>query len=71
MRDVGKQVNVPYLAIGGINEGNVAQTIEAGATGVAVISALLDVPDTRTVALKLKAELDRSWAHRLRMKGLV
>lgn len=64
LRAVGKRVNVPYLAIGGINESNVAQAIEAGASGVAVISALLDVPDTRSMALKLRAELDRSWAYR-------
>ena len=64
LRDVGHHMRISYLAIGGINEGNVAQVMEAGAVGVAVITALLEAPDAGAMAARLKAELERTWTHR-------
>ena len=38
-------VSIPLLAIGGINAGNAAEVIRAGAHGIAVISAVSDAED--------------------------
>lgn len=46
----------PVIAIGGINETNAKQVIECGATGIAVVSAILRAPCPKTAALRLKNE---------------
>ncbi len=46
---------LPLLAIGGINRGNVARVIRAGAGGVAVVSAISRSPDPRREAAALLA----------------
>ncbi|MFC1935597.1 thiamine phosphate synthase [Chloroflexota bacterium] len=51
---VARSVNVPFLAIGGVNSSNVAQVIAQGAAGAAVISAILAPPDTQQAARELK-----------------
>ena len=38
---VKEQINIPVIALGGINESNVSSVIENGADGIAVISAIL------------------------------
>ncbi|HSQ64524.1 MAG TPA: thiamine phosphate synthase [Polyangiaceae bacterium] len=43
------------LALGGVNMGNAAQCVEAGASGVAVIRALLDAADPAGAARTLAA----------------
>ncbi len=48
----------PICAIAGINESNAADVIEAGADGVAVISALSLVPDPALAAQNLRAVVD-------------
>jgi thiamine-phosphate pyrophosphorylase len=40
--------NIPLVAIGGISQANASEVIEAGADSVALISALLSVPDQIT-----------------------
>lgn len=47
IRRVKGVVDVPVVAIGGINSDNVRQVVEAGADGVAVISAVVSAPDIR------------------------
>jgi thiamine-phosphate pyrophosphorylase len=54
LRDVGKVTKIPFLAIGGVNTANVAQVLEYGAHGAAVISAILASPDTAQAAQGLK-----------------
>lgn len=44
---------VPWFAIGGIDAGNVAQVLAAGATRVAVVRAVLDAPDPAAAARAL------------------
>jgi len=41
LREIRKSINIPILAIGGINAENAKEIIEAGADGVAVVSAIL------------------------------
>ena len=54
LRDVGNVINVPFLAIGGVNTTNVAHVLEHGAHGAAIISAILTSPDARQAAKGLK-----------------
>lgn len=45
IRQVTEKVKIPVFAIGGINRANLREALMAGATGVAVVSAILTVPD--------------------------
>ncbi len=49
IREVKEKVRIPIFAIGGINQINLKEVLEAGATGVAVISAILTSPDITQV----------------------
>lgn len=44
---VKRKVTIPIIAIGGINENNTPSAINAGASGVAIISAIADAPDVK------------------------
>jgi thiamine-phosphate pyrophosphorylase len=54
----------PLCAIAGIDVGNAARTIEAGADGVAVISALSRASDPQEAARELREIVDRALAAR-------
>ena len=54
LAQVRQSVNIPFLAIGGINAANVAQVMAQGAAGVAVISAILGSASPRNAARELK-----------------
>ncbi|HCQ01143.1 MAG TPA: thiamine phosphate synthase, partial [Candidatus Latescibacteria bacterium] len=45
LKEVTKAVTIPVFAIGGITPDRVQGCLEIGATGVAVISAILSAPD--------------------------
>jgi thiamine-phosphate pyrophosphorylase len=47
------------VAIGGINAANAERVLEAGADGLAVVSAVCSAPDPETAARALRAILDR------------
>ncbi|MDR1863575.1 MAG: thiamine phosphate synthase [Treponema sp.] len=49
-----KAVKIPVAAIGGIGPGNIRAVLEAGASGAAVISAILSQPDIREAAAALR-----------------
>jgi len=51
---VAAAVRVPVVAIGGIHGGNAASVIEAGAAGVAVISALVSAADPEAAAREIR-----------------
>ncbi len=55
---VAAAVEVPVFAIGGIEEGNVAQLTALGLRRVCVIRALADAPDPEQAARRLRAMLD-------------
>ena len=53
VRQVAAEITLPWYAIGGITADNIAQVTEAGATRIAVSSAVCSVEDSRTAAAKL------------------
>ena len=69
-RDIGElkmmatTAPVPVIAIGGIGVDQVATVIEEGASGIAVISAILDAPDPGRAAAELRSILNQ---HQLRI----
>lgn len=50
-------VSIPVVAIGGVNANNAAAVMQAGAEGIAVISAILSQPDIGAAAAALRAAL--------------
>jgi len=59
IRDAAAALTVPWVAIGGIDLGNVAEVVGAGAPGVAVVRAIRDAEDPEAAARELRAALDR------------
>ncbi len=59
-----KMRGAPAGAIAGINEGNAADVIAAGADGLAVISAVTAVDDPEAAARRLRAIVDAALARR-------
>jgi len=53
LRDIAAAVKIPIIAIGGITATNARKCIDAGARGVAVISAIFDADDPRKAAEEL------------------
>lgn len=50
---IAKAVKIPVIAIGGIDATNARACIDAGAQGVAVVSAIMDASDPRAAAQTL------------------
>ena len=53
VRNLSSRLSIPIIAIGGINAGNVTECWDAGAAGVAVISAIAGADDPRAAAQAL------------------
>ena len=53
LAEIARAVSIPVVAIGGIKLDNAAATLQAGAAGVAVISAVIGAPDPETAARRL------------------
>ena len=60
LRMMTRAMKVPVVAIGGINSTNAAAMIEAGAAGVAVVSAIVAADDVEAAARALRAAVDAS-----------
>src|SRR3989344_48886 len=60
IRRIARRVRIPVIGIGGISRYNAHQVIEAGADGIAVISALTLAPNPTIAARKLRAIVDAS-----------
>ena len=54
---IASQVSLPLLGIGGINVSNVAQVIESGASGAALISGILSSENPRQAARDMLAQM--------------
>jgi thiamine-phosphate diphosphorylase/hydroxymethylpyrimidine kinase/phosphomethylpyrimidine kinase len=55
LAEVARQAPIPVVAIGGITPGNTLPLLEAGAKGVAVISAYCGAPDPRLAVREFEA----------------
>ena len=53
VRETAERVSIPIVAIGGVAASNVGQVMRAGASGAAVISAIMDSADPRAAAARL------------------
>ena len=58
--EVKRKVNIPVVAIGGINRENVEEVIRAGADGVAVISAVFKEKDVGLATCQLYEEIQEA-----------
>ena len=54
IREVSRAIRIPVVAIGGIQLGNVEEVIRRGASGVAVISAIIHAKDTKEAAQQMR-----------------
>ncbi len=61
VRAVADAVRVPVIAVGGVTAQNVAEVVEAGADGVAVIGAVMDADDPKEAASRLRHALDDAY----------
>lgn len=61
---ISEAVGIPVIAIGGITAVNAGDAIRAGASGVAVIGAIMDAPEPRVATRELRKAIDAAWAER-------
>lgn len=54
VREVSKTIKIPFVAIGGIDAGNIGQVLDAGARRIAVVRAVCGAGDVRNAAKSLK-----------------
>ena len=59
LRKLARAVGIPVVAIGGMNADNAASITEAGAAGVAVISAIVAAPDVEAAARAIRAAMKK------------
>ncbi|MCX7887655.1 MAG: thiamine phosphate synthase, partial [Verrucomicrobiae bacterium] len=57
IRQVASRIHVPFFAIGGITLENLGEVLAAGATRIAVVSAILNAPDITAAAAAFKQRL--------------
>jgi thiamine-phosphate diphosphorylase len=62
--EIRRAVDLPLVAIGGLNVHNAAEAVSHGADGVAVISAVVGAPDVYSATLALKAVVEEAKASR-------
>lgn len=60
VRRIVRSVRIPVVGIGAVSTQNAAQVIEAGADGIAVISAIVQAPDPMLAAKELRQIVDAS-----------
>jgi thiamine-phosphate pyrophosphorylase len=59
LAQAAQAVHIPVIAIGGIGTCHVGPVIQAGAAGIAVMSAILDAPDPARATAELRQALDQ------------
>ncbi len=60
LAEITRAVSIPVVAIGGIRPDNAVAAIRAGASGVAVISAVVGAPDPEAAARRLREAVERA-----------
>ena len=63
LSQIAGETRVPLVGIGGIDAARVHEVIAAGASGVAVIRAILAAEDPERAARELRDALDTAWHH--------
>ncbi len=58
LRRIVSVVNIPVVAIGGINADNAKEVLATGASGIAVISAVMGAPDIFEATMRLRKIVD-------------
>jgi thiamine-phosphate pyrophosphorylase len=58
VRHAAAHADVPWFAIGGLDPGNVAEVLDAGATRIVVVRAITDAADPRAAARELREALE-------------
>ena len=64
LRNLGAYLHIPFAGIGGIRPSNAHEVIATGASGVAVISAILASEDPKRAAQTLRKAIDAAWKER-------
>lgn len=64
LASVCRSVKIPVVSIGGVNAKNAASTVEAGVSGIAVISAIFSHSNVRAATRELRAVVDDACAKR-------
>jgi thiamine-phosphate pyrophosphorylase len=59
LRELAAKTKHKLVAIGGINKSNAGEVIEAGAKGIAVVSAICSAPDPMNAARELRSIIDK------------
>ncbi|MCT8976691.1 thiamine phosphate synthase [Clostridium sp. CX1] len=54
LKDIYQNINIPAVAIGGINENNFREVLATGVNGISIISAILGKEDIKAAARSLK-----------------
>lgn len=57
IEDIRRKVNIPVIALGGINEGNIRKVLESGAHGAAVMSSIMASTNPYLAAKKLRESM--------------
>ena len=70
IRRISTNCRLPLVGIGGITPINAYEVIEAGASGVAVITNILAAPDPESAAARLKESICSAWRTRERQDGV-
>lgn len=60
LAEICQAVNIPVVAIGGINAENAADCIKAGCAGVAVVSAIFGALDPTEAASRIRGVVNSS-----------
>ncbi len=64
LRALQQKVVIPYLAIGGVSNDNLASAIEAGAWGAAIVGAIGSAKSPKDSSKELKAIMEKAWSAR-------
>lgn len=60
LAEIVESIEVPVLAIGGIEPSNIQEVLSTGCAGIAVISSILAAPDPESAARGLRRSVDSS-----------
>jgi thiamine-phosphate pyrophosphorylase len=53
LKELKSELAIPFYALGGVMSGNIVQVVSAGATGVAMISAIMAAEDIKKASSKV------------------